>query len=107
MRRVYVAGPFSGEVMKNTREAVLVGQQIIKRGHSAYIPHLSAFIDFVDPTSYEETMTQCFVWIEACHALFLIAPSPGADREVAFCEKKGIPVFTDMNKLVRYLDQLV
>lgn len=105
MKKIYVAGPFSGQEMRNTRKAVLVGRELIKLGFCPYVPHLSAFIDYLEPIGYEEVMDQCFVWIEVCDGLLFIGSSPGADREKHFALERGIPVFYNIEDLVSHFNR--
>ena len=40
-----------------------------------------------------------FVWIRKYDALFLIERSPGADREVAFAEARGMTIYRSMDEV--------
>jgi hypothetical protein len=98
---VYVAGPLTcGDVLANTRLAIIAGNNLRNDGYIPFIPHLTVFWDMVFPRSYEDWMSQDFEWLSRCDALYrLPGESGGADREVKLAKKLGIPVFTDYFKL--------
>lgn len=102
MKKIYVAGPFTGSEMQNTRRAVLAANELRNAGYSPYIPHLFAFIDYLAPVPYEDVMRHCFIWLECCDAVLFLAKSPGADREVEFAREHNIPVFSSIEEINRY-----
>lgn len=96
--RVYVAGPMtSGKAMENLRTALDAATELLKHGHVPFVPHLSYFWELVHPQPREAWLTMDFAWIETCGALIrLPGHSHGADREVAFAVRRGIPAFTSV-----------
>lgn len=98
---VYVAGPMTkGSYMQNIRRGLEVGNDLFRKGFRPYIPHLSFIWDLVFPYSWDEILDFDEDWILRCDALFRIpGESPGSDREVAFAEKHGIPVFHSYEEL--------
>lgn len=105
MKRVYIAGPYThGDVAVNVRTAMEAGNAVIEAGHSPFVPHLSHFMHMHQPQGYRVWTELDLAWVEVCHAIFRIeGRSPGADAEVAYAEKLGIPVFTDINSLLGWL----
>jgi hypothetical protein len=106
MRRVYIAGPIglndSGR-LERVRAAIAAGDKIKRLGFAPFIPHLCHFWDEVFPDEYEAWMQYDFVWLATCHALFRVAgESPGADREVAWANANGLPVFVNFGELVAW-----
>ena len=96
---IYVAGPLSGDVAANVRRAMEAGITLMRRGHHPMVPHLTQFLDDLvtsgggEPIPYERWMALDFAWLERADAILHLAPSPGADRELAFAEERGLRVF--------------
>lgn len=103
---VYVAGPITGAEIRNTQDAVRVATRLRDGEHGdggvvvPHVPHLTVLWDMIDPASYERWLAHDFDVIEHCHALFRMpGESKGADREVEYATKLGIPVFRDVQRL--------
>lgn len=106
---VYVAGPLTGDVNENVRNAMQVGTELLMEGIDVFIPHLNAFIerfweeegypqaktsDSDESWGYDEWLDYDFAILSRCDALFRMeGDSPGADMEVAFAKGRGIPIF--------------
>lgn len=107
MKRIYVAGPYTGgDVGVNVATAIEAGDWIIEAGHTPYIPHLSHFQHIHKPHHYEVWMKIDLSWVEVCDAVFrLEGHSPGADREVLFAQSLGKPVFKTLGDLLAWLRQ--
>ena len=104
--RVYVAGPISdGNPVENCQRAIQVGFQLMDLGYAPFVPHYSYFVDMdstIGKGRYEQWIAIDFSYIAVCHALLrLSGKSKGADREVAFAQKRGIPVFYTLAFLQR------
>ncbi len=95
MKRIYIAGPYTGgETTLNVRIAVEAGQRIADAGAIPFVPHLYHLWHLLIPGPYEQWMRFDLAWLEKCDALVrLPGESPGADREVAEAERLGLPVF--------------
>jgi len=93
--RVYIAGPYTkGDVALNVRAAVEAGDVVLKAGHFPYVPHLTHFWHLVIPGPYTQWATMDLEWVRVCDALVrLPGESSGADAEVVFAERLGIPIF--------------
>lgn len=100
--RIYLAGPYSkGDVVKNIQKAVTMADIIAERGGIPFVPHLMAFWHLAYPRPYEFWLEQGLAWVGACQAVYrLPGESPGADREVEEAKRLGIPVYTDLVKLI-------
>lgn len=107
MKRVYIAGPYTkGDVAVNVRNAMEAGTRVIEAGHSPFIPHLYHFVHMQQPQVYTVWTNLDLAWVEACHALYrLPGESAGADDEVDYALKLGIPVFKYMSELMEWLRQ--
>lgn len=100
--RIYVAGPYSDNPEPNVDRACEVAVRLIERGHTPYVPHVNHYFDVAalrmgrERFDYETWMAQDFEWLRLCDALYLIAPSPGANREVLAAQAVGIPVYRSL-----------
>lgn len=103
--KIYVAGPYSGNVMSNIQDAIGVGDLILIVGGIPFIPHLTGFWDLLYPHPYEKWMEYDFEWIRSCDAVYRIGKeSAGADREVELAESLGIPVFLSFDELRKFIN---
>jgi len=90
---VYVAGPITGDPFGCVRQAMGAFRMIRHAGCVPFLPQLSIVGEMVDPQDYEAWMAYDLDVIEHCDAVYrLRGESPGADREVAFARRLGIPV---------------
>lgn len=102
--RIYVAGPISqGDPVSNCQRAIEVGFELMDLGYAPYVPHYSWFVD-VESTygkgRYTQWISLDFSWITVCRALLrLPGPSKGADREVKWAKRLGIPVYESVEAL--------
>ncbi len=104
---VYVAGPIStgGDYIGNIRRGIQAGEELRKIGFVPFVPHLSAWWELVVPLTWNDWLEYDEEIIRRCDALLrLPGESRGADREVAFAAKHGIPVFHSAEKLGEWRD---
>lgn len=107
---IYVAGPIgkNDEGRRRRVEAALdVGRQLLRHGLCPFVPHLwaAALADADDLLGYEEWLKYDTAWINRCDAVLRMrGESPGADREVAFAEERGIRVFYSIDALLTWRD---
>lgn len=94
---VYIAGPYtSPDPVLNVRRAVKMAERVAASGAVPIVPHLSMLWHLVSPQEIDYWYQYDLEILLHCHALIrLVGASPGADREVAFAEKEGTPVFID------------
>ena len=105
IRYVYVAGPISkGDVQENIRRGIEAGLHLLKAGYAPMIPHLSCYAQpdaLLGTTAYEWWLELDLAFIEVCDAVIrLPGESAGADRETAYAETVGVPVFLDLDALL-------
>jgi hypothetical protein len=106
---IYVAGPYTAPTdagqQANTERAMRAGREILRRGHSPFIPHLTHFFDLwcereggqrLPPTLYYEWDLEI---LRVCDALLYLAPSKGADRELAAAEFLGLTIFRTVDTI--------
>lgn len=99
---VYLAGPYSqGDPVQNTHETVHLATALWESGLLVpVVPHLSLLWHAITPLPYEDWMALDLHLLAKCEAVYrLPGESPGADREVAYAEARGIPVLSDMRSL--------
>lgn len=109
--RVYVAGPLTSTdvdvVNENISNARKIGEELLKMGHFAYVPHThfeSWSCDMFE--CYDQIMKQCLDMIETwADVFYYIGSSNGADIEKAKAEELGIPVITDLNEIEGLFEQ--
>lgn len=113
--RVFISGPYSAPtpegVLKNTRKAMAMALTLLRQGMVPYCPHLSHFLEETAreqgrSVPYETWMAQDEEWLRVCDVLFLLGPSPGADKEVSLANELGIEVFTDLGELLAHAEDL-
>ncbi len=102
---IYVAGPYSSDPVLGTRDAVQAGLAIYERWNvGVVIPHTSLLSHAMFPRPVEFWYAFDLKQVEHCHALFrLPGESSGADAEEAYAETLGIPIFTDMDELGKFI----
>ena len=101
MKYIYVAGPYSrGDPVVNTRNAILVGDELVKLGYAPYIPHVSLLWHMVSPHEIDYWYNLDIDWLLRCDGLLrLPGDSSGADNEVKVAQANHIPVFYSLEEL--------
>lgn len=103
---VFISGPYTGDELTNTENAMRVGLDLLDLEFSCIVPHLSHFMEQVSSRPYEVWMKNDTEMLRRCDALIrLPGVSPGADKEVNFAREHGIPVFYSVLQLTNYRDQ--
>jgi hypothetical protein len=99
---VYIAGPYSGEAVGNTHNAIKVAERLEQTGLiTACVPHLNMLWDFLHQHSNEFWYDFDLAFLVRCDALLRMpGQSVGADDEVDFAEHNGIQVFYDENEVI-------
>jgi uncharacterized protein DUF4406 len=106
---IYVAGPMTHNFIGGLIDAIDVGAKLIEMGHVPYMPQLSMLVDVRKSHSadlvpgtrlYEAWMKFDFRVIDMADAVYkLPGMSTGADREVAYCEQLGKPVYYSLDQV--------
>lgn len=98
---VYVAGPYTlGDPVLNVRAACAAAEEIVRVGHTPFVPHLSHLWHLISPKPWEYWMDYDKAWLDKCDVVVrLPGESRGADLECARATSSGIPVMS--------LDELV
>lgn len=107
---VYIAGPLAaGNQADNVRVAIEAADKLRECNPSVipFVPHLSWFWHFVSPHhGYRFWMSMDLAWLAKCDCLLrLPGESKGADMEVEFAQRNGIPVFDNPVDLLWWVEE--
>lgn len=102
MKYIYIAGPYTqGDPVLNVRAALAAADELLKFGLVPFVPHLTHLWHTVSPKDYEIWLAYDLEWLLKCDAVLrLPGASKGADGEVTYAERRGIPVFYHMASLM-------
>lgn len=102
MKRIYIASAYSlGDPALNVRIQMDAANRLINAGFAPFAPLMSHFQHMVHPRPYDDWMRLDQEWVLACDAVLrLPGKSAGADLEVAFAQKHGIPVAYSFDELL-------
>ena len=104
-----VAGPYSADTAEK-RQANLdamnaAAARLLEMGHIPLIG-INAALPVVEKANgvniYEALMAISLAVIDQCEGLLLIGESPGANRERDLVLAKGLPVFYDLDEVIKY-----
>ncbi len=106
---VYIAGPLNAlavDYLKNVSRFLSVQVMLIRKGYAPYNP-ASDFLAglMAGDLEYEDYFEPNFAWLEKADVVFLLDPSPGADRECARARELGIPVVRSLKELEELVQQ--
>ncbi len=105
---IYVSGPYSAATnegkLQNTQTAINVGIELIRKGHTVIIPHLSHYTDMRAQELGIEIPWECWMKqdleiLERCDALYYIASSKGADIEKERALDWGLEVYYSVDEV--------
>ena len=107
MKRIFISGPLTvGDQMMNIRNAIDVAEIVINGKHCPVVPHYSSYHNMIHQHSYDDWMNICYCMLEGSDVMFRInGKSYGADLEEKFANKHGIPIFYEIEKLIKYLEE--
>ena len=100
-QKIYVTGPIMAnsqeEIETNFIIACRVAGELVYKGHYPYLPHVmcNGLIRFCEGT-YQALDD---FWLKQCEALFFIAPSPMADRELARAKDLGLKIYNCLDEV--------
>jgi hypothetical protein len=94
--RIYIAAPYTqGDVAVNLHRVFEVADELVKKGHTPYIPHWTHFWHIYSPKEYgfwlEYDATFIIHWAEAL--LYLDGISDGAAKEAVLASSLYLPIF--------------
>lgn len=105
--KVYISSPYTlGDKEENVKVQLQCGLELLDSGFTPYIPLVAHYMDLVSPRDYDTWLAYCFEWVGVCDILLrLPGVSSGADAEVDFAEKHGIPVVYSIEELKNYYNK--
>lgn len=102
-KRIFISGPITnGDRVQNFAEALKAYRTLAERGFAPLCPQLSMLIAFILPgIDYEGWMEVDQAWLDVADAVLrLPGESPGADREVTEANRRGVPVYHNLGRLI-------
>jgi hypothetical protein len=105
-KMVYIAAPYTHpDPVANTHDAIRVAERIIDEGFTPIIPHLCLLWHLVTPHPPEFWYAHDLEILRRCDFLLRIGgTSTGADAEVEFARREGIPVFFSINEIKEFVN---
>jgi len=102
MKKVYIASPYTlGDVAVNVKFQMDTFDELVNLGFAPFVPLYSHFQHMMHPRPYEDWVRLDFEWINVCDCLLRLGgESKGADAEVEYVKKLGIPVYYSIKDLV-------
>lgn len=106
--KIYIAGPYSAkttlECLENTIKIIDIGIQLLKLGHTPYIPHLTHFVDMRAKKlgikiDWQEYIDWDVEWLKVCDAILYVAQSKGADIELQTAIDNGLIVYKSIKEI--------
>lgn len=100
---VYLAGPYTGDPVMNTRAAVEWAERLETIGVDVHVPHLTLVWELISPAPLQRWYDRDNAVLRRSDAVFRMAgPSIGADKEVELAGIIGVPVFYNVPGLARW-----
>jgi hypothetical protein len=94
---IYISGKYSGDIDNNIALARKVAIEVWERGHVALCPHLNtANFEKDCKLQYDDYIKGDLLLIEGCQAILMLPgweESQGAQIELEYAEKLGLPVY--------------
>ena len=99
--KIYIAGPYSSDPVRGTRNAISAGNTVRNYGDTPYIPHLTMFWDLMFPRGYQDWLDYDMEWLRTCDALIrLPGASDGAAAEEAVARSMGMKVWQGLEDYI-------
>ena len=113
MKRVYVAGKLNDDAcgyIKNLHKMIDTARKIRKLGFAVYVPCNDFMEGLVDGNfKYSDYFDNSQAWLDASDAVFLTPgweTSLGTLKEIERAKSRGIPIFSNLEKLVKLNENL-
>lgn len=109
---IYIAGALRSDIpgyISNLHRMIKTGEQVRRSGMSVFIPGLDVLQGVVmGDMVFEDYFQNSFAILPRCDAIFLTPgweTSKGTAREIDLAKSLGIPVFDNINELVKAFSQ--
>ena len=101
MIKVYIASPYTkGDVAINVKVQLDCADKLMNMGFVPFVPLYSHFQHMAHPRPYADWIKLDLEWVRSCDCVLrLEGESSGADGEVEFAKKLGIPVYYSIEEL--------
>ncbi len=102
---VFIAGPYTvPDPVENTGAAIDAGMALFESGEAVpLIPHLTLAMNLRNPRPADYWYALDLEQLAHCSAVLrLPGESAGADREVERARELGLPIFDDVDKVIRW-----
>lgn len=111
MKRIYIAGKLNADAcgyVQNIHRMVVWAEKVRRAGFAVFVPG----IDFLNGVilgdwAYLDYFENSQPWLDASDAVFLVPgweTSEGVKREIARADAQGIPVYFNLDALIRDLN---
>jgi hypothetical protein len=116
MKRIYIAGPYSGNdiltILSNIRNGIKLAVRVLQhKGFSPFCPWLDFLFDLVLEDGQKITIDDYYeysmAWLEVSDAVLLMPGwknSTGAIKEKHRAEQLNIPIYTDLEVLIKNME---
>lgn len=104
MTTVYIASAYSlGDPVENVNAQIRAANELRKAGFNPFLPLLQHYEQVQFPREYQYWMDVSIDWMKKCDCVFrLPGESNGADVETLHANLMNMPVFYELENLVRY-----
>ena len=101
MIKIYLASPYTiGDIAVNVKLQIDTVDTLITMGFAPFAPLYSHFQHMAHPRDYHDWIKLDLEWVSVCDCILRLGgESSGADGEVAYAKKLGIPVFYSIEAL--------
>ena len=110
MKRIYIAGKLNDDAcgyIKNLHRMIQTAREVRQAGFAVYVPGNDFLEGLVaGDFDYPEYFNNSQPWLAASDAVFLTPgweESAGTKREIEYANSLGIPVFEDLEGMVKEL----
>lgn len=110
MKRVYVAGAYSGPdvltIFGNMRRGLALSMEVLEAGMAPFSPWLDYQFSLLGDVSLDQYYEYSLAWLEAADAVLVVQEnlggSKGTQAEIMRAFQLGIPVFYHINNLIAW-----
>lgn len=113
MKKVYIAGKLNGmacDYIKNIHRMIISAEKVRKAGFAVFVPGLDFLQGVVFGNwDYPDYFDNSQPWLDASDAIFLTPgweTSEGTKREIERAKAQNIPVYNDLDTLVKELGDM-
>lgn len=106
--KVFVSGPYSAPShqlrLANVKNAAAVGAALANAGYNPCVPILGHYmVEAGMELDWVKAMVAARDWLSLCDAVLVIGESTGVTVEIKWAKEMNIPVYKDIETLMREL----